>query len=305
MSSFIREVQLFIGPLTQKDNNKDLTQALVIKSSGKNTEQRLSFKVQKNSMGNPSLSSITVYNLSSDTRQIIAKAGTAINLQVGYQQGGVGLLTLAAGSVASTISERDGAEIKTTINSFDGLDGLAFGKFNRSYKNQVLLSKIVEDIAVSLPGITIQTNSVDLGNQKIGRKGAVLTGRSYNLLNNLAHQWGFSWFTEQGLFRAQFDTNTDGNVYDISTIAGNLIHATPRIDNVLQTVTGVEIVAVLDPRIQPFDNVKLTSTVTPSLNNTYKVTNIEFVGDTHGDSWVCVIQCLFTLGQILDRSSGN
>lgn len=297
MSNFIREVQLFIGPLDEVQGGGSRTQAIVIKSSGKQNEQRLGFTVQKNTMGSVNSSQIVIYNLSQKTRQIIAKSGTNIILQAGYKQGNLTLQTIAKGSVSNTISERQGGDIITTINALDGAQGTAIGRFSNSYKGQIELSKIVEDVARKIPGVQVSKNEIKL-TDKMGKKGATFTGRCTHILDRLSRHWGFSWSIQNGVFKALPDESTSGNLFEISTKLGNLIHTTPRIDNVLQVVTGVEINSVLDPRIQPYDQVKLTSSVSPSLDGTYQITNLTHSGDTHGNQWVTNLQCLYNLGQI-------
>ena len=298
MSNFIREVQLFIGPLSEVEGGGNSQQAILLKSSGLDTELNISFKVDKNTMGSPNFSTITLYNLSTETRQALSKVKTNLQLQAGYKTGNTVLQTIAQGAIASVISERDDGDIKMTLNAYDGGEGLGVGRFSKSYQGQIALSKIVEDIAGTIPGVAVSNSNIVLGNQKVGAKGMTFSGRTKTILDKLARSWGFDWSVQNGVFKAIPDQASSNNTFEISTKLGNLLHVTPRIDNVLQTVTGIEITAVLDPRLQPYDNVKLISTVAPELNNTYKITNLTHQGDIRGDIWVTNVQCLFFFDQI-------
>lgn len=291
-------MQVFIGPLSEIQGGGDANQAIVIKSSGRFDEQRISFTVDRNTMGSPNFTRITIYNLTESTRQIIAKSGTNVLLQAGYKQGNLAIQTISRGAIASSISERSQGDVVTTINVYDGLQGLGVGRFSKSYNGQQKLSKIIGDIARQIPGVTVNSQEIQLGNQTLGKKGLSLNGRCNNLLDRLSRQWGFSWSIQNGVFKAIPDEATTGSTFDVSTELGNLLHTTPRIDNVLQVVTGVEIKSILDPRMQPFDKVNLTSSVSPSLNNTYQITNLTHAGDTHGVQWTTTMQCLYNIGQI-------
>lgn len=293
--SYLREVQVFIGPLTESQGGGDTSQAIVVKSAGRDDEQRIVFKVNKSLVGN-NFSTISIFNLKSSTRQILQKQATNIILQAGYKDGPQSIRTIAIGSLSPTISSRQEGDIKTTFSAYDGLDGLSLGVFNNSYKGQVRLINIVKDLAASLPGVKVQDASVQIDDTTFGQKGIVLSGRSTNLLDKLAREWGFSWSIREGVFQAVSDQSAGGTSYPFSTESGNLLHVSPRLENVLQPITGIEITTLLDPRIQPNDQIVLNSSVMPELNNTYRVTNVIHSGDTHGQQWTSTIQCLFNLG---------
>lgn len=296
--SYIREVQLFIGPLTEIQGGGDPNQAILIKSSGLSSDLNISFRVQKSIMGTPGFASIVVYNLTNETKQVLAKSKTNILLQAGYQQGENALQTIAQGAIASTQSERDGGDIKTTIISYDGLQGMGLAVSNKNYAKQVQLATIVKDLASDIKGVAVNTDEIKLDDTlQTGTKGMSLSGKTTDLLADLAHQYGFSWSVQSGVFKAVPDITSTGNIYDISSADGNLIHATPVISNVLQQITGVEITSVLDPRIQPYDFVNLTSTVNPQLNNKYYVQDVVHTGETHGEQWVTVIKTLLNPSQ--------
>lgn len=298
MSNFLREVQLFVGPLSEVEGGGNSEEAIVINSSGLDRDLNIEFKVDKNTMGSPNFSTITLYNLSTKTRQALSRVKTNIQLQAGYKTGNTTLQTIAQGAIASIISERDGGDVKLTINAYDGGEGLGLGRFSQSYQGQIELGKIVEDIAKTVPGVSVSKSNIVLGNQKVGTKGMTFSGRTKTILDKLARSWGFDWSIQNGVFKAITDQATSNNTFEISTELGNLLHVTPRIDNVLQTVTGIDITAVLDPRLEPYDNVKLVSTVAPELNNTYKITNLTHQGSIRGDIWVTNVQCLFFFDQI-------
>ncbi len=302
IGSYLRQIKLAIGPLQEDQGGGVEEQAILFETTGKATEQRINFVVKKDTMGGASFATINLYNLTKDTKQVIARSKTNIQLDAGYEQGDIKLQTIAQGGVTSSINSRPaGGDIITTVVAYDGIAGMGLGKFNQGYAGQVQLKTILKDVAGSLDGVTVDDASIKVSEStRVGTKGLVVTGRSTSILNKLAQRWGFSWFVQNGTFHAIEDQTTTGNVYLISNENNNLINASPRIDNIYQIITGVDVTTVLDPRLQPFDFIELVSQVNPQLNNTYKITNITHSGDSHGGQWTTNIQCLLTTGQFIE-----
>lgn len=305
---YIREAQLLIYPLSEAQGGGSEALAVIISSTGLTDEIRMTFRIEKNicDMGMPSVFEITLYNLSTATKQLLSKQATNIELQLGYKEGLNGVVKVARGGISTVASERDEGNIRTTITCFDGLAGVAEANSGKSYVGSTVLAKIVKDLANDIPGVEVSELNIKLNNNMVtGSKGRVLSGRTSSLLDKLAREFGFNWSIQLGVFKVLQDDFTQGNLYTISTKDGNLINASPRLDNVNQVINGIDITTILDPRIQPGDLVQLTSTVNPVLNNTYIVTTITHVGDTHGDAWVSEIQCLLNDQQVIAASANT
>lgn len=305
---FIRRAQLFIYTIAETIADADTAQAIVIDSSGLSDELRMVFRIEKNIgyMGMPNVFEISLYNLSNATKQLLSKEAIAIEFQLGYEEGLDGVVKVARGGISTVSSERDEGDIKTTITCFDGLAGIAEANSSRSYLGSIALAKIIKDLASDIPGVEVSEYNIKLDNNKVvGSKGRVFSGRTSTILDKLAREFGFNWSIQLGVFKVLQDDFTQGNLYQISTQAGNLINASPRLDNVNQVINGIDITTVLDPRIQPGDLIELTSTVNPVLNNTYQITTITHIGDTHGDTWVSEIQCLLNDKQLISASANT
>lgn len=310
IGSYIRQAQVLISPLRESLGMNNRASAVVINSTGRENDIRIVFTVQKNimAMGQPNVLQVSFYNLSPGTKQLLSKQATAFLLEVGYERGDTPLQVVASAGISSVISRREGENVVTTIFGYDGQDGLAQSVSNKAYRGITSLKEIVADLASSIPGVEVSINNIDIGNLTTGSKGRVLSGRTSTLLQNLAREFGFSWTIDNGVFKALSDTLTSGNLYNISSDSGgqngNLISATPRVDNVVQRFFGVDISTILDPRINPGDLIRLTSSVNPQLNNTYQATTVAHVGDTHANTWSTNITCLFNQEQI-DRSPAS
>jgi len=304
MGAFIRQCQLFIKPLDEVDGGGDVSDAIVINSEGRQQDLRISFRIMKNTMGFPNTSNVVIYNLSQATRQELAKSGKAISIQAGYKQGGAKLQTITTGAIGSYINSREGGVVKTNIFSLDGGQSLGIGRYWKAWRSEQQLKDIVKDVASNLKGVTVSEDEIKLDGIQVGRKGRTLVGRCVDILDELGRQWGFSWYIDNGVMKAIPDVSSSQTTFTISYKNKNLIHATPTIDNLVQIQTGIEIQTFLDPRIKPFDNIELESEVAPNLNGTYNVTNVSFIGDTHGKQWFTIIQCIFKGAQLQEQLNG-
>lgn len=292
---FIREAQIFILPVSEAQGGGAQNQAVVINSTGKKEDLRITFRVRRNIADRGSLE-FSVYNLSFATRQLLTKSGTNVELQVGYKEGS-NLQTIAKGAITSTTTTREGADYRTSIFCYDGLDGLAQSRSQRSYIGNTILKNIVKDLANDVPGIEVSDVDIKIDSGIIiGVKGRVLSGSTPSLLDKLAREFGFNWSVQNGVFKVVEDAFVGGSVYPIGTETGNLISAMPVINNVAQVGYGVDVQSVLDPRIDVGSTIRLNSQLNPFINGDYQTTFVTHIGDTHGEIWQTNIQSLYNQG---------
>lgn len=301
IGSYIRKAQVLVSPLRESLGISNRNNAVVLNSTGLYDDLRIVFTVQKNimAMGQPNTLQVSFYNLAQETKQLLSKQATAFLLELGYERGATPLQTVASAGISSVTSKREGAAIVTTVFGYDGQDGLAQAVSNKAYRGVTQLKQIVADLAADIPGIEVSVGNINIDDGlTTGSKGRVLTGRTSNLLQRLAREFGFSWTIDTGVFKAIADTLTNGNLFNVSSTNGNLMSATPRIDNVVQRFFGIDIATVLDARINPGDLVRLDSTVNPQINGVYQATSVVHVGDTHANVWSTNITCLLNQEQI-------
>jgi len=84
---------------------------------------------------------------------------------------------------------------------------------------------------------------------------------------------------------------------ELSTKSRNLIQASPVLNGAEQIRTAIEIDAIINARVTPGHQVKITSDLNPNLNGFYKVHEVDFDGDSGDASWNMRIKCL-TVGNI-------
>ena len=272
---FIRRVQLAVDG------------ALSVMGDGSPDGLRITFNVTKTMLSPPNASEITVYNLTRGTRATIQRSLSRATLSVGYDN--VGMSMLARGSVLNVTSQRSGADVATKIRFLDGYAGQVGGITSQTLGAGTQVKDAVGTLAKQLPGVTVGTIDVD---GQLGSRGRSMSMPTKDALDSLATEYGFSWSIQDEVFQAVSDKRSLGGTFSIGD--GNLINASPLLTSPLQITTGVEIQAILNPNVKCGSSVKLTSTLNPKLNGTYKVHSVSYNGDTHTNQWVMTIQSFLT-----------
>jgi hypothetical protein len=286
-----RQAELIIGPLADYEGKGNTNEALRIYSSGRPQDIRIQFSVTKTISGALNELDLSVTNLKESTRNRIRGHLTRVEIKAGYLEGErAGLRLVSTGGVMSAVPVRSGADIVTNVSVLDGLGGTTRGVYRRSFGAGVPVSDIIKDVAKSMPGVEL--GRVDVVGT-LGASGRTFSGRSAELLDKLADQWGFSWSVQDGVFQAIEDTRSFSTIHVLSYRDGSLREVRPLLSGPMQIQTGVEIVGGLNPDIRPGERVRVESSVNKSLDGTYTVHEHDLAGDTHGDEWSSTLRSLY------------
>lgn len=287
----IRQAQVFIGPLAEYEGTGDPAQAINIYSAGRVNDLRVQFSVTKTIGGAPNQLDLNLTNLKENTRTRIREQLSRVELLAGYLEGdGAGLRRVATGGILASVSARVDTEIITTLSVLDGIGGISRGVYRRSFGPSVSMSDVVGDIARSMPGVEV--GPVDIPGST-GISGRTFSGRSAELLDSLADQWGFSWSVQNGVFQAIEDTQSLTTEHTLSYRDGTLREIRPLLSGPMQIQTGVEVLTSLNAAILPGEKIKIESRINANLNGTYTVHEHDLAGDTHGDEWTSTLRTLF------------
>ncbi len=280
----VRKIQVLIGPLKDFEGGVG-PQAIRLVSTGKDNECKIDFLVNKTLMGVPNQIDLVLTNLSSEVRTKLRVGKMSVEIFVGYVDSE--MKRLAQGGVLSSTTQRNGADLETTVRILDGLGALSRSFFTKSFAGEVPVQKIVHELAETLSGVTI--GKIDVSG-KVGRKGRVLGGAVTDQLNRLADSFHFSWSIQDGVFQAIDDNRSSEQVHPIKSET-NLLSVTPLLSGLLQKPIGVEVSSILDPRIQPGDVIEVNSCINSELNNRYKVIECQLTGGSHVEKWVMQSKC--------------
>ena len=282
----IRQIQLKIGPFKDYEG-KGSSSALSLVTTGADNELNISFSVNKEITGSPNQTSLTILNLSADTRQRLQQSGLAIELYAGYV--GEPLRLVSKGGVLSAVSQRAGAEIATTIGVMDGQGATLKAYYDKSFAGATPVADIVKELAATMADKGVQLGEINVKGT-LADKGRVFHGRTVDSLDSLAKAFKFSWSIQDGVFQAIDDDIGSRKLYVLDD--ATLISVSPLLNGQLQFKVGVDITTVLDARIVPGDKVQVKSSVSPDLNGTYIVDECQLSGASHGATWTSQIKSL-------------
>lgn len=257
---------------TQYLFNRDWSTSIGIQGQTgfKYTVLKTVFDIDKTAISSSNKAKIDLYNLNDISRKNLEQKGLQVQLQAGYK----GLIeTLFVGNVAKTSSMRKGPDIITTIESGDGEKELAIAYFNKSYPPGTRYVTMIQDLAGAL-GVDIGTV---LGIQDmVYNSGITLSGPVKFSLDKLLKRQALEWSIQNNALTIIPLTAHNGDQAIVLSQTSGLIGIPTQKDS------GVEFIALLNPKILPGSCVQIVSN---HVNGFYKVKRAHFEGDSHGQKW--------------------
>lgn len=260
-------------------------------ASNEFTQLRTRFDIQKNSVGSSNKAKISIFNLSTASRQAIKK-GSAIRLKAGYN--GLFQTLFLGGVVPNGIkSAREGADIVTELECGDGEASIVLSTLDKSYPANTSLVEVLQDLAKKM--------GVDLGivtgiPRVTFNKGYLVEGKISSNLDVLCKTYGLSWSIQNGGLNIipvkGYDGQTAEVISSVSGIFNNQLVLTTGMIGVPSTDGGfTRFTHLLNPRLVPERVVQLFSENT-ALNGFYKIKNSHFEGDSHDSKWQVSCECI-------------
>lgn len=277
----IRQIELYVGPFVDTENTSTAT-ALKLLSTGAANELSIDFAVIKSVDSTLNKAEIQIQNLNRDTESRFNQENLAIELRCGWIDSGTGILTIHKGGLKIINPQGD----ITRITSVDGAGASLLAVTNRSYSGQDSLEQVVKDLVSDMPNIKLGKVAIT---GKLGFKGRNFSGKTTDQLNALAHQFGFTWSIQDGVFQAFMDTESTEKVYVFND---NTIEDIRPIRGADGSLTGFAMRSYLDPRINPGDIIEINSVSRPQYNGQYLDTKHTMTGASHKSEWASVFEMI-------------
>lgn len=263
----------------------------VIRGAGDYSGFKMSFNIQKTILGAPNMCEISITGLSRDTRTLLRERQLPIKIEVGHED--TEMVQIFVGTTTSAIPTQDGPDVIMTVTAMDGQLGIIYSTQQITYDGPVPVAGVVTELAETMSGVDIGPVLVD---GFLKQKGRALSGPTQQILDTLSNEYRFSWSVQNGVFQAISDLESLPQSFIVSPDTG-LQSAQPLLSGPFMVKSGVEIQALLNPRLNPGQLVNLTSRLDPTLDGEYKIHNIDFTGETHGDAWGMNLQS-FIIGGV-------
>lgn len=238
------------------------------------------FVVHKSLTPEPNKAEIHIFNLNPDHRaQLAAKPDVPVLLEAGYQEGSS---CIFLGKLRSVETVRDGADIRTSLQSGDGELEYKTGRVSVSVKKNtptdVALREIAKALGVdegNLSDAVTKIKANALGQMFSG--GTVIHGQAARKMTDVCRSAGLTWSIQDG--KLQFLGLREA-------LKGEAILLTP--ETGLVDSPTVDPKGVLKARMLMAPDVfpgRLLVLKSASLEGQYRIEKTTHTGDTNGNDW--------------------
>ena len=234
---------------------------------------RISFEVDKSTMGGLNKARIQLYNIEERKRLALAKDAEQqkmipIRLSCGYQDRQE---LIFKGTIFTGGTERQGPDLVTTIESQDG----GFD-FSNSFTSRTVEGgrRAVDSALQDMPN----TGAGKITERPVLTRPKVLVGNSVQLINEMVGP-DETWYIENEQLYIIKDNEVTSRFIPVVSAATGLI-STPTRESKLVTFQ-----TLINPTVKIGVRVQLESTTAPFMNGIYKIETITYSGDNYGDAW--------------------
>lgn len=287
---------------------------IIISHKGKNkgievSNLRAVFDVNKAVSGSPNNSNVTICNMASDTASSVKRGDTVI-LEAGYKDGNYGMI-FSGEIVQAKISKGTDVNSALVLICQDG-DKLLKSKFVCTSLSAGSTSKdVVKECLSGDSGATEGQINEQLSETALPR-GKTLFGKASNYLEQVASSNSCQFYIEDGAVNIVAAEDYANNV------AVELNPTTGLIGTPEQNDDGVTAQCLINPSLKLNSMVHISSSLIEektvsksekpkklSADGIYKITKINYIGDTHGDDWYCKFEGVLVAGKTVSGKTGN
>jgi hypothetical protein len=238
---------------------------------------RLAFKVEKDDNPAPDEGTISIWNLSQESREGIVK-GQLARLFAGYRD--TPQPCIIQGDIRKVSHKKDGLDVVTELTVADGGIVYQTARLSRTWRGPVGARTILADVAASM-GLGIAALPVDLPDIQFLRGFSAL-GPARETLDTIAKTTGARWTIQDGeiVFTRNRKATTE-TAFILSPDSG-LVGSPERMEDGTVTAT-----CLLNGLIRPRRKVEIQSAET---NGFFIVKKVTHDGDTFGQNYYTTIE---------------
>lgn len=269
---------------------------LIIPSLGKAFEGlRTSFKIAKSLAKEPNTATITIYNLSEDSRAALNSKGTRVQLEAGYTGT---TAVIFSGDTSFIDHTHEGPDWKTHIECADGEIATQHARVSESFKPPVTKAQVFQKLvnALGVDGGTAIAAFKDQVEQFVS--GYVAHGRASAEIDKVLKNSGFKYSIQDGRMQLLRDgeATTDPLIYltPDSGLIGSPQHGSPikpsASDLQVKTPQVLKAKSLLQPGFAPGRRVVIDSVAIKK--GTFLINSMLHSGDTFGQEWFTELELL-------------
>ena len=248
---------------------------------------KVEFHVTKNLKPEPNKVSIRVWGLADATRKALETPKTVpVQLDVGYAGDNH---TIYLGQLRTATSEKDGAEVITTIASGDSEPSFSQNRvlqqIPKSATPQQIISIAAKAVTGNVAGLGNAQQAAAAATATTGGPARVVHGLASTTFGRVARSNGMEWSIQDGVMQLI----PIGGYIGSSSSAVLLNSTSGMIESPTSDNKGVvKVKSLIQPGLTPGKPVVINGQL---LSGTFRIEEAEYVGDTWGPDWTVQLTC--------------
>ena len=270
---------------------------VIISAGAKSNALNIKFDIIKDLTQRTNKCSLSIYNLSDDTRKLLEKEDTICTLEVGYSQS-AGLKRIFVGYITQTRTRYSNGNVETQLELADGQIAIRDTVVHLSYSEGVSREKPLRDIASAM-GLDLKI-SKDVTFSTIAN-GLVLHGKGATCLDTVCNGTNAKWSIQNNVLQIIKTEGTFQQEAIVLNVNSGLVGYPERIlkadrKNIKNQSTnskkhkartkekkaGWKLACLLQPTLNPADLIRIQSKV---IDGWYKIESLKHVGEYAGQQW--------------------
>ncbi len=252
------------------------------------TDLRMSFNVEKHLGKEPNTCTVSVFNLSEDSRALFESKPLQVRLEAGYG-GDAG--SLFVGDLVFGQSKLNGADWETKLELGDGQRAIAHARHSKTYPSGTTHLDMFRDTAKSM-GMDVKVDSAADAAALVRQvaSGTTFHGPTRKTLTQIVRRHGMEWSVQDGVIHVQSpDAVRPGEALVLDEGSGMLDSpefGPPKKKGGKRLLT---VKNLLYPALAPGRRVQVVSA---RINGMFKVQRVVHAGDTAGADWTTTIEAI-------------
>lgn len=287
---FLRDAQLIVGTKGASANTVPGDARIIL--------NRLKFSIDKGSENNANKGTISIYNLSQDTRNFVEKSGLFVILKAGFQDA---ISTIFSGDILKGKHERSGPDITTTLECGDGEFALRDAIVNIGLGPGAKNTQVIEMAVAAITAFSVSRGFTETIPSTTYNQGFTYSGPAKALLKEQLKAVGMEFHIQDGELNIMTPDKTD------QQIAVEVTPDTGLVGFPTKTPEGVDFTCLLNPFLRPGRAVKIESkqfqgafgsqsgVASASVVHSGSVVRVRRVvheGDTDDGTWLSKVECV-------------
>lgn len=261
----------------------------ILKNAIRITGLRIVFDIEKSLKPDPNPCTITIYNLTTDTRTRVTAKPRQIRIEAGYKDQ---IETLFLGDLQQSSTKREGADLATKILVADGDRAYQFARVTpRALSSGTSAHAQIGEIAGSM-GLSIP-RSVDDARAfvtTIAASGATMQGPARNEMTRVLQPLGYSWSIQNGQLQILKDGEGRADAALLVSADTGMIDS-PELGSpgAKGEAPKLTVKHLLLPAAIPGRKIFVDAEFT---RGTFLIEKVKHSGDTDGDDWTTTMECV-------------